>query len=68
MHDDFYALGGHSLLAIQIVARLRQLFPVDLPVHELLRCTSPEQTARIIEKTLTRAVAELSDEEVEELL
>ncbi|HEX6203938.1 MAG TPA: SDR family NAD(P)-dependent oxidoreductase, partial [Thermoanaerobaculia bacterium] len=30
--DDFFALGGHSLLGIQLSARLRERFRVELPV------------------------------------
>ncbi|MEO3776708.1 amino acid adenylation domain-containing protein [Micromonospora sp. B11E3] len=33
IHDDFFELGGHSLLAVQLAARIRRVFSVDLPVR-----------------------------------
>ena len=35
--EDFFALGGHSLTATQVVARIRDLFEVELPLTALLR-------------------------------
>lgn len=34
---DFFALGGHSLLAIQLVARVRTQFEVDMRLHILFK-------------------------------
>jgi amino acid adenylation domain-containing protein len=35
IHDDFFALGGHSLHAVQVLARVRRTFGVDLAVRSL---------------------------------
>ncbi|QCO55740.1 acyltransferase domain-containing protein [Pseudorhodobacter turbinis] len=34
--DGFFELGGHSLLAIRAIARLREEFPVEIEMRELL--------------------------------
>jgi amino acid adenylation domain-containing protein len=33
LDDDFFALGGHSLRALQVMARIRQHFQVDIPLR-----------------------------------
>jgi hypothetical protein len=33
LHENFFRLGGHSLLVTQLVARLRNTFPVYLPLN-----------------------------------
>jgi nonribosomal peptide synthetase DhbF len=35
--DDFFRLGGHSLAAMRVMARLRELRQVEVPVRELFR-------------------------------
>ncbi|MCF1461932.1 acyltransferase domain-containing protein [Agrobacterium vitis] len=66
--DGFYELGGHSLLAIRAVAKLREAFPVDIAMRELL-FDNPTAAAiaqsileRMTEKTDLSALADLLDE------
>ncbi|KFE71961.1 hybrid non-ribosomal peptide synthetase/type I polyketide synthase [Hyalangium minutum] len=33
LEDDFFALGGHSLRALQVMARIRQHFQVEIPLR-----------------------------------
>ena len=52
IHDDFFEIGGHSLIAIRVIARVRAVFQVDLPVHTLfLEPTIARFAAKIMEAT-----------------
>jgi amino acid adenylation domain-containing protein len=59
MADDFFELGGHSLAATAVVARLRQLFHVDLPLREMVAVpTSAGLTRALLRDTAQRARVE----------
>lgn len=47
--DNFFNLGGHSLLATQVIFKLRNLFQVDLPVHEIFETPTVEGLAKRIQ-------------------
>ncbi len=56
LYDDFFAVGGHSLLAARIVAELRRLFRVDLPLRRLFETpTVAGLVAALIEDPRTRS-------------
>lgn len=65
IHDPFYALGGDSLLAAQIVGRIRETLAVDVRLADFMNAYTIADMALIV---LERQAADLSDEQLEQLL
>ncbi|MBV9788202.1 MAG: acyltransferase domain-containing protein, partial [Chloroflexi bacterium] len=68
IHDNFFDLGGHSLMATQIIARLRDVFPIELPVSDIFDAATIAQLAAIVEAKLIEKLDDLSEEEARLLL
>ena len=79
IHDGFLELGGDSLLAARLVARMREVFELDLPVRLFFEASTVAQLAEEVDRRLEEKQAEeegdvaelmamlddLSDEEIE---
>jgi acyl carrier protein len=52
IHDNFFDLGGHSLMAVQIVSRIQQAFPIEIPQIYLFEHPTIAELADYIEQRL----------------
>lgn len=77
IYDKFFELGGHSLLAIQLLAQLREIYEMDIPVQRIFEAPTIAQLAESIERDLESTVitteADVTttgdgDEKLEEML
>jgi acyl carrier protein len=53
VHDNFFLLGGSSFLGIQVIARVREKFGVEVPLRALFEApTIAELATQIVELRL----------------
>jgi acyl carrier protein len=48
-HDDFFTLGGHSLKALQLIARVRSSWRIELPVRAVFEASTLVELASAID-------------------
>ncbi|HLO49401.1 MAG TPA: phosphopantetheine-binding protein, partial [Kamptonema sp.] len=50
IYDNFFELGGHSLLATQVIAQMRLVIKMDLPLSILFDAPTIAEISQYIEK------------------
>lgn len=52
INDNFFNLGGHSLVAARVLARVRNIFNVEIPVGALFDAPTIAEFAQVIEQAV----------------
>ncbi len=68
MEDNFFFLGGHSLLGTQMIARVRDLFGVELTLRSLFDAPTITQLSARVEALLLAKLEAMSEDEAQRLL
>jgi len=64
VNDNFFLLGGHSLLAAQLLASVRDVFSVDLPLRTIFDSPTIAGLSVEIERSLLTHVDSMTPDEV----
>jgi acyl carrier protein len=68
MEDNFFFLGGHSLLGTQMIARVRNVFGVELTLRNLFDAPTIAQLSARVERLLLVKLEAMSEDEAQRLL
>ncbi|HST62348.1 MAG TPA: acyltransferase domain-containing protein, partial [Longimicrobium sp.] len=63
IRDDFFALGGNSLLGMQLLARVRDAFEVDLPLRAVFEAPTVAALAVLIDEAIILELEAMDEDE-----
>jgi hypothetical protein len=66
--DNFFLVGGHSLFGTQLIARIGDVFGVDMSLRDVFDAPTVTQLSARIERLLLAKLEGLSEEETRTLL
>jgi acyl carrier protein len=67
VEESFFDLGGHSLLATRVVARVREMFDVELPLRAIFDGPTVAELARRVDRAQEEMYARLAQVNPDEM-
>lgn len=68
VNDNFFLIGGHSLFGTQLIARIRDIFGVELSLRSVFESPTPAQLAQEIERLVVARIGSMSEDEIQHAL
>jgi len=68
VNDNFFYFGGNSLFGTQVIARLREVFQVEMPLLHLFDYPTVAGLAKEVERLMVAKLDAMSEEEAQRLL
>ena len=68
VNDNLFLIGGHSLFGTQLIARIRDIFGVELPLRSVFESPTPAQLAQEIERLIVTKLDTMNEEELQRAL
>jgi acyl carrier protein len=66
--DDFFKLGGDSLLGTQLLTRLQESFPVQIPLRRIFEEPTLGRLAALVREELVNKLEAMSELEAQQLV
>jgi len=68
IHQPFAALGGHSLIAMQIVAKVRAAYQIELSLKEFFAAPTIARLSAEVEQKVLQEIENLSNDEAKQMV